>query len=539
MSKSWFKFDGIMVWVTLTGAILVALSIVVFALLESKIVDQAGAQNRQVAFVRIAEFIGDMIGKTGGLRDLTKLQEVIYDVRDVRTGIKRLSVFGITPESSSLILSTDPRMAPQTLDLQERTEVQAGRSVMQLDESSTERGWRITAPITIDGKVIGALRGFFSVKEYDDLIKQEIELGKTVGITVVLVTSLMFVLLIRIKIHRPVQQLLMAMRNVEAGDLSGDVSIPSPVEIREVTAQFNRMLACVRIAGLEKDRLLMEIRHFNETLQRRVADATDELQQTNLELVEARLAVERNQRLAALGELSATVAHELGNPLNALSGHLQMLAHADNLSNPQRHLAVIRSEVDRMVGIIKQVLDQTCVPLRPAPVNLNNAIEKVLSLLAPGLQKQHVTLKTDLQADLPPVSGDHRALHGLLFNLATNAVQAMPCGGELILRTCSVSNTEPPGTVIVSEGALVNGTTVRLTIADTGNGIPAEHMSRIFEPFFTTRHEQGGTGLGLAICHRVVTDSGGRLAVKSEIGQGTAFTVDLPIWEEQGTKESP
>jgi two-component system NtrC family sensor kinase len=539
MSKSWFKFDGIMVWVTLTGALLVGLSIIVFALLESKIVDQAGAQNRQVAFVRIAEFIGDMIGKMGGIKDLTKLQEVIHDVRDVRTGIKRLSVFGITPESSSLILSTDPRMAPQTLDLQERTEVQAGRSVMQLDESSTERGWRITAPITIDGKVIGALRGFFSVKEYDDLIKQEIELGKTVGITVVLVTSLMFVLLIRIKIHRPVQQLLMAMRNVEAGDLSGDVSIPSPVEIREVTAQFNRMLACVRIAGLEKDRLLMEIRHFNETLQRRVADATDELQQTNLELVEARLAVERNQRLAALGELSATVAHELGNPLNALSGHLQMLAHADNLLNPQRHLAVIRSEVDRMVGIIKQVLDQTCVPLRPAPVNLNHAIQKVLSLLSSGLQKQHVTLKTDLQTDLPPVSGDHRALHGLLFNLATNAVQAMPYGGELTLQTRSVSCTELPGTVIVSEGALVNGTTVRLTIADTGNGIPAEHLSRIFEPFFTTRHEQGGTGLGLAICHRVVTDSGGRLAVKSEIGQGTAFTVDLPIWEEQGTKESP
>jgi signal transduction histidine kinase len=130
-------------------------------------------------------------------------------------------------------------------------------------------------------------------------------------------------------------------------------------------------------------------------------------------------------------------------------------------------------------------------------------------------------------------------LHGLLFNLATNAVQAMPYGGELTLQTRSVSCTELPGTVIVSEGALVNGTTVRLTIADTGNGIPAEHLSRIFEPFFTTRHEQGGTGLGLAICHRVVTDSGGRLAVKSEIGQGTAFTVDLPIWEEQGTKESP
>lgn len=540
MTKPWFKFDGIMVWVTLTGAMLVGLSIVVFALLESEIVDQAGAQNRQVAFVHIAEFMGDMIGKTGGLRDLTKLQEVLHDVRDVRTGIKRLSVFGIMPESSSLILSTDPTMVPRTLGQQEKTEVQAGRSVMQRDESSTERGWRITAPIAIDGKVVGALRGFFSVKEYDDLIKQEIELGKTVGIGVVLVTSLMFVLLIRIKIHRPVQRLLKAMRNVEAGDLSGYVSITSPVEIQEVTAQFNRMVGCVRIASLEKDRLLVEIRHFNETLQKRVMDATEELQQANLELVEARLAVERNQRLAALGELSATVAHELGNPLNALSGHLQMLSHADNLSSPQRHLAVIRSEVDRMVRIIKQVLDQTCVPLGSAPVNLNSTIREVLSLLSPGLQKQRVTLTPDLQVNLPPISGDHRALHGLLFNLATNAVQAMPCGGELTIRTRAVSSTELPGTVIVSEGALVNGTSVRLTITDTGNGIPPEQLSRIFEPFFTTRHQQGGTGLGLAICHRVVTDSGGRLAVKSDVGQGTEFTVDLPIWDgEQGAKESP
>ena len=130
------------------------------------------------------------------------------------------------------------------------------------------------------------------------------------------------------------------------------------------------------------------------------------------------------------------------------------------------------------------------------------------------------------------VLSDPRALHGLLFNLATNAIQAMPSGGELIIRTRAVYNTELPGTVIVSEGALVNGTSVRLIIADTGNGIPPEHLTRIFEPFFTTRHDQGGTGLGLAICHRVVTDSGSRLAVKSEVGHGTEFTVDLPIWYE-------
>lgn len=537
MFKKWFKLDGIMAWFIVTGAMLVALSIVAMALLESEIVNEAGAHNRQVAFLRIAEFMGDMIGKTGNIRDVTKLQELIQDVHEIRAGVKRLSVFEITPDSSSLVFSTDPKAVPPALDLRERTEVQAGRSVMQIDESSAERGWRITAPITIDGKVVGALRGLYSVKEYDDLVKQEMALSETIGIGVVIITAVVFLLLIRIKIHRPVQRLLIAMRNVESGNLSSDVSIEGPVEIKELTTQFNRMLSARRRAWAEKDRLLAEVRHFNETLQKRVAEATEELQQANLELVEARIGIERSQRLAALGELSATVAHELGNPLNALSGHLQMLSHAGDSASRQRHLAVIRSEVDRMVAIIRQVLNQTRVRLRSAPLNLNSTVHEVLSLLSQGLTRRHVTFKTDLQGDLPLVAADPNALHGLVFNLVSNAKQAMPSGGELTIRTRATGSTDLPGTVIVSEGALVNGTAVRLTIADTGNGIPPEHLCRIFEPFFTTR--QGGTGLGLAICHRVVADSGGRLAVKSEVGRGTEFTVDLPIWKESMAIRSP
>ncbi|MGE3978850.1 MAG: HAMP domain-containing protein, partial [Nitrospira sp.] len=290
--KKWFKFDGIMAWFIVTGAILVGLSIGVMTLLESDIVNRAGAHDRQVAFLRIAEFMGDIIGKTGGIRNRTVLEELIQDVREVRTGIQRLSVFEITLESSLLILTTDPNAVPQTLDLQERTEIQAGRSVMQLDESSAERAWRITAPIKIDGKVVGALRGLFSVQEYDDLIKQEVELAKAIGIGVVLVASLTFLLLIRVKIHRPVHQLLCAMRNVETGDMSSHAPITGPVEIKEMATQFNRMLSARRAAWLERDRLLAEVQHFNQTLQKRVTEATDKLQRANLELVEARLAVE-------------------------------------------------------------------------------------------------------------------------------------------------------------------------------------------------------------------------------------------------------
>ena len=530
------KIDGIMAWVAITGGILIVLSIIVIVFLESRIVDQAGAEDRQKGFLRAAEFVGKMISKTGGIRDLTVTEELIKEVRELRPGIKRLSVFEITSESASLILSSDPQAAPRTLGLQELAEIHAGRSVMQLDDSSEERAWRITAPIIVDGKVVGALRGLYSIKEFDAL-KQEIGLTKVVGLGVGVVTSLTFLLLVRFRIHRPVYQILSAMRKVEEGNLSVRAPVTGPAEIQEVASQFNRMLGCVREEGIEKDRLLGEVRHFNETLQKRVVDATEELQHANLELVEARIAMERSQRLAALGELSATVAHELGNPLNALSGHLQMLSHTDDASSRQRHLAIIQSEVDRMVAIIRQVLNQTRVRLQSTPLNLNSTIHEVLSLLSPGMTRRHVTVKTDLQDDLPLVAGDPRALHGLVFNLVSNAKQAMPSGGELMIRTRVAGGTELPGTVIVSEGVLVNVGAVRLTIGDTGNGIPPEHLARIFEPLFTTRHEQGGTGLGLTMCHRVVTDSGGRLAVKSDVGQGTEFTVDLPIWNERRVED--
>ena len=303
-----------------------------------------------------------------------------------------------------------------------------------------------------------------------------------------------------------------------------------PIEVQEIAIQFNRMLDRLREAGLEKDHLVEEIQNFNRTLQNRVREATEELQRANLELVEARLAAERSQRLAALGELSATVAHELGNPLNVLSGHLQMLARSDSPITRERHLSVIQAEIDRMVAIINQLLAQTHVHFRPAPVDLNRSVQHVLDLLAPNLRRERVVLHADLQADLPPVSGDHRALYGLCFNLITNAVQAMPSGGELTVRTSMAYGEHLPGKTVLGDRVKTHGPTVRLMIADTGIGIPPEFLSRICEPFFTTRHDQGGTGLGMAICHRVVTDCGGRLAVTSEVGWGTEFAVDIPIW---------
>ena len=149
-------------------------------------------------------------------------------------------------------------------------------------------------------------------------------------------------------------------------------------------------------------------------------------------------------------------------------------------------------------------------------------------MLAPGMPSQRITVKTDLLPELPPVTGDRHALHGMLFNLVTNAVQAMPQGGEINIATTRVLSDAIAGTVVLEGTPALDAGVVRLTIRDTGHGIPPDHLSRVFDPFFTTRPREGGTGLGLAICRRVVSSSGGRLAVQSTIGHGTLFTIDLP-----------
>lgn len=526
-----FKFEGLMVWVTITGVILMGLSILIIAVLESEIIQRAGAHNRKAAFVLLSRSVSTMISQAGGIKDTAALEGLVHEIVEIRPRILRLSIFQVTSESSSLIVSTDTESVPKTLDPFEQAEILAGRTVMQLDESKGERAWLIAAPITIEGKIIGALRGLFSVKEYDELIKQEIEAARAIGIAILIITSVTFLLLIRVKVHHPIHQVLQAMRQVESGNLLTNAPVGGPSEIQEIAVQFNRMIDHVRKSDAEKDLLLGEVQRFNDTLQKRVLEAAQELQRTNLELVEARLTAERSQQLAALGELSATVAHELGNPLNALSGHLQLLTEDDDgAGSRERHLSIIRSEVDRMVTIIRQLLAQTQIRLRSVPVDLNITIREVLALLSAGFLRQFITVKVDLQNDLPHVAGDPRALHGLLFNLIINAKQAMPSGGDLTIRTQASSEAELLGLVIVKERGPTEGTTVRLTIADTGKGIPPEHLTRIFEPFFTTRRDEGGTGLGLAVCYRVVTDSGGRLSVQSRVGQGTEFTVDLPVW---------
>ncbi|WP_455370629.1 ATP-binding protein [Petrachloros mirabilis] len=527
MPMRWFQ--GVRAWMVTASMGMILFAVLLNYALDRQSIEQANTANIRAASLAAAHTVSRIIGKSGDIRDVAALKEVFQDIFDIRPNFGRLSVYEVLPHSNLRIYSSDPDSTPTHLSQYERNEVAAGRSVIRRFTDGNDFGWVVTAPIAVHGEPVGALQGQFSVRMYDELLQVEGRSAQKVGLVTVVLSSLLFLTLVRVKIQKPISELIRAMRQAEARNLTSHVQVQGPADIQELARQFNQMLDRIHSGLVDRELLHREIRTFNDRLVKAVAEKTTELDRTNQLLVEARLASERASKLAALGELSSVVAHELGNPLNAISGHLQLLERELRAQSPNRHLTIVRAEIERMVSIIQQILDSTNITIQSDPVDLNAEVQEVCRLIAPSLAGRHIVLKTDLSASLNHVASDRQALHGVIFNLANNAIQAMPHGGELEFVTQpSIGGTDTHR--VFFQGARLHKAAVRLIVRDTGCGISPEHLTRIFEPFFTTRHDEGGTGLGLAFCQRVIASMGGCIGVESMIGHGTRFVVDLPQW---------
>ncbi|MFO1476105.1 MAG: ATP-binding protein [Verrucomicrobiota bacterium] len=261
-------------------------------------------------------------------------------------------------------------------------------------------------------------------------------------------------------------------------------------------------------------------------------DATEARQKT-FEAIES-------ERIQALTLLAASVAHEIGNPLNALHIHLQLMERelkkwgspppGDRVRRPkaapvpedsdaaatvqklQQYLSVAKGEIHRLDYIVTQFL-QAIRPSAPQlqPVSVNEVAEKTLALLRPELENRSLSVRFKPAPHLPITAIDPTQIQQVLVNLVKNAMQAMTRGGALTLQTGEGS-----------EGVWVS-------VSDTGGGIPQEQLNRIFEPFYTTKKK--GTGLGLMIVQRIIRAHGGRIDVESHVGRGTTFRIWLPLHE--------
>jgi signal transduction histidine kinase len=225
------------------------------------------------------------------------------------------------------------------------------------------------------------------------------------------------------------------------------------------------------------------------------------------------------EKLAATGRLAASIAHEINNPLEAVQNSLYLLSRAVPDGTAERSfLDIATRETQRMSRILRQMLGFYRPATAMGPTDVNALVQEAETLVAKRLRENGVRIEKELQPTLPLIRASVDQLKQVLLNLFLNAAEAMPNGGRLIVATHTGGGELDPHSPDV----------VRIDVRDTGSGISEEAIARIFEPFFSTKMEKG-TGLGLWVSHGIVQAHGGALKVRSRPGQGTTFTITLPI----------
>ena len=247
-----------------------------------------------------------------------------------------------------------------------------------------------------------------------------------------------------------------------------------------------------------------------------LAQALSDLQTKSEELSAMTQQLWQASKLATMGELAASVAHELNNPLATIALRTELLADQLSGNAGQRDSAqIILNEVERMASLVDNLLQFSRRSHRQiSTIDAAEEISNSVNFIAYYLRNRNVLVQSDYGADVPPIQADRQQLRQLFLNLLTNAADAMPDGGTLTTRTAETKVGE-------AKGALIE-------FIDSGIGILPENLDRIWDSFFTTKAEGKGTGLGLAICRRIVEEHGGMIEIESEVGHGTTVRVSIP-----------
>ena len=362
-------------------------------------------------------------------------------------------------------------------------------------------------------KVLGVLDVALTLESVDrevDGMKLRVLVVTAVEIGLI---SLFIILFTRRFLSRPIEALVEGTKAVSQMELDRPLEIVgSSEELDELARSFEVMRERLRTA-------LGEINQFTQKLETKVQERTEQLKAAQKKLVQS-------DRLASLGQLSASVAHEINNPVSGvlnLSMLMQRMLTDDGvpparLVEFRRYLSQVINETSRVGHIVSDLLafSRRGKPQR-APADLNRIVRMTLSLVQHKLKLSNVSVEADLNEGLPPVLCDPSQIQQVVLNLVLNAAEA----------TQSKGVDKRPGRVSVTT-FIADGMEM-LTVADNGEGIPPENLAKIFDPFFTTKSEGKGVGLGLAVSYGIIQAHGGDIEVKSAAGAGATFTVSLPL----------
>lgn len=396
----------------------------------------------------------------------------------------------------------------------------------------------ITAPITTQKKVLNretlgitagldesigqAVRetiGWMELGLTTERVTQDIADAKMAAILLallVVITTIVMVIFIVSAVTKPITELVEATDLISRGDLSTKVEIDQRDEIGHLASTFNRM-----IESLKQSR--DEIEQYNRTLEEKIIERTQQLEEAQAQLVQS-------EKLSAIGQLAAGVAHELNNPLGGILGYAQFTLEKLRKNVPDkttlkevqsyiRYVGDIEVQARRCKTIVQNLLrfSRSSRVTEFEEVNVNKVIQETVQFIEHQLKISQLTIDVHLKEDLPVIVGNAGQLQQVFTNLLINAMHA----------------SEPDTTLTVTtrfSPALGEfGGAIELDFADEGKGIPEENLNKIFEPFFTTKDVGKGTGLGLSVSYGIIKEHGGEISVKSTVGKGTTFTIVLPV----------
>lgn len=503
----------------LASAITLAVLGVVLALVSVRFAQRVREEQKELAQLQ-ADNLADQISQMSSPRDPEQLARLATFVHGSRPDAVTVRVWERVGGIFEPVAASSESQKPEEIPEETKAALRSGtetHNVAPLPEGADDSLYRVFSPVREDGRVSGAVE---VIEKLDSAPSIALDYGRSAlwlaPLAVILITLGVFVLF-RHFVHRPVERLLGAMERVRAGDLNAPAPESARDEIGTLTREFNRMLTRLREMTAEREAQ-------NQILEQRIGEATSELAERNVQLEEANLELYQTarrltelERLAAAGQTAAQLAHEVGTPLNLISGHVQLLL-ASREHDPEaerKRLATISAQIERIERIVRGMLDRTRPEaVKHAPLDLNALLRRTFDAAAPTLDASDVRLEASLAPGLPLVEGDADRLQQVFINLVNNALDAMPAGGELHVTT-SFEAGEGAGRVVVD-------------FADTGTGMTRDVRARIFDPLYTTKARGQGTGLGLVVVRQVLAEHGGQIEVESEPGRGARFRLTFP-----------
>lgn len=357
-----------------------------------------------------------------------------------------------------------------------------------------------------DQTVLGVLDVRMSLAEVDTNIAYARRKHILYALSATLALAMASGLFLYLMVHRPVRRLMEGTRQIASGNLECRIPEAGRDDISALARMFNEMTASLRRAQNQNNL-------WSETLEKRVEEKSVELQQIHDRILQI-------EKMASLGKLSATVAHELNNPLEGILTYAKLIAKrirkepnpSESTEQTLEELDLVIHEVQRCGDIVKNLLLFSKRQVADSGLfEIRGIVEKAVQLMQHHLKISNVTFEAEYAAADMKLMCDDNQIQQALVALIVNAVEAMPAGGILRMK---VDRSQAGD--------------LRIHLADTGAGITKEDLPHLFEPFFTTKKQGQGVGLGLSVVYGIVERHGGVISVQSEVGQGTAFTITFP-----------